>query len=73
MAVGTSLRGAERRSNPDCFYGSHLDCFASLAMTVGLIKDATRLAAFSPKPPPRRRAPTSRASFARLGPHKGEG
>src|SRR5262245_46012630 len=32
MAV-PSLRGAERRSNPDCRRGNSLDCFASLAMT----------------------------------------
>src|SRR6516165_1179920 len=30
----TSLRGAERRSNPDCITVYILDCFASLAMTV---------------------------------------
>src|ERR1700745_351665 len=28
-----SLRGAKRRSNPDCPRGGSLDCFASLAMT----------------------------------------
>ena len=28
-----SLRGAQRRSNPDCVRGDGLDCFASLAMT----------------------------------------
>ena len=28
-----SLRGAKRRSNPDCRRGGILDCFASLAMT----------------------------------------
>ena len=29
----SSLRGAKRRSNPDCIRGNTLDCFASLAMT----------------------------------------
>src|SRR5713101_6645161 len=29
-----SLRGAKRRSNPDCCRDKILDCFASLAMTV---------------------------------------
>ena len=28
-----SLRGAQRRSNPDCLRGKILDCFAALAMT----------------------------------------
>jgi hypothetical protein len=28
------LRGAKRRSNPDCRRGKILDCFAALAMTV---------------------------------------
>src|SRR5215831_1399972 len=34
-AAPPSLRGAERRSNPDCFRGNSLDCFASLATTKG--------------------------------------
>ncbi|TFW59095.1 hypothetical protein CT676_20740 [Bradyrhizobium sp. MOS001] len=29
-----SLRGAKRRSNPDCLRGKILDCFAALAMTM---------------------------------------
>src|SRR5262249_35700674 len=32
-AYVTSLRGAQRRSNPEPFHGGSLDCFASLAMT----------------------------------------
>ncbi|UFZ03593.1 hypothetical protein LQG66_30955 [Bradyrhizobium ontarionense] len=28
-----SLRGVQRRSNPDCLCGDILDCFAALAMT----------------------------------------
>jgi len=31
--IGSSLRGAKRRSNPDCT--AALDCFAALAMTNG--------------------------------------
>src|SRR6516162_7967683 len=31
--LAPSLRGAKRRSNPDCLNGKILDCFASLAMT----------------------------------------
>ncbi|TGN77263.1 hypothetical protein EOW77_0031290 [Bradyrhizobium yuanmingense] len=27
------MRGAQRRSNPDCLRGKILDCFAALAMT----------------------------------------
>src|SRR6185437_7125131 len=37
----SSLRGTERRSNPLCFRGCILDCFASLAMTVGTISSAS--------------------------------
>ena len=33
QTAGSSLRGAERRSNPDLIRGNSLDCFASLAMT----------------------------------------
>ncbi|PSO26457.1 hypothetical protein C7G41_28215 [Bradyrhizobium sp. MOS002] len=34
-----------RRSNPDCFHGDSLDCFASLAMTSGgSVGTATRVA-----------------------------
>jgi hypothetical protein len=35
-SLSTSLRGATRRSNPDCRGGDSLDCFAALAMTVPL-------------------------------------
>ncbi len=31
--TASSLRGVQRRSNPDCLRGGILDCFASLAMT----------------------------------------
>ena len=46
-----SLRGAKRRSNPDCHRGETLDCFAALAMTLvvtsGSTPDCERVSAFS--------------------------
>jgi hypothetical protein len=61
--ASTSLRGAKRRSNPDCFRGDILDCFASLAMTaieLGIEPNLTQQPHRPPRSPraiPPRRAP----------------
>ena len=55
------MRGAERRSNPDCFRGDGLDCFAALAMT------ETRLSI------PAARSCPSFASFVSLSEKRAQG
>ena len=52
-----SLRGAKRRSNPECLRGDRLDCFASLAMTV--------LRRYEDSSPPTSRPPLVKARLYR--------